>query len=162
MVSLIHSKFNFINHIHHNRANNQQFWDWNGKTYILWLYETNLLKTESSSVNDMEEYSTYSFYKLDNVDLKFESLKKSKKDSSMKIENSLGNIFLKLNKKNNNGEEKYTLNEAEYLIKLQDWNLKLILERGSKILNFIESTYNIKLGTDDNFKRLLINGVRDN
>jgi uncharacterized protein with ParB-like and HNH nuclease domain len=157
-----HSIFNFINHIHHNRANNQQFWDWNGKTYILWLYETNLSKTENSTIKDMDEYSTYSFYKLNNVDLKFESLKKSKKDSSMKIENSLGNIFLKLNKKNNNGEEKYTLNEAEYLIKLQDWNLKLILERGSKILNFIESTYNIKLGTDDNFKRLLINGVRDN
>lgn len=157
-----HNIYNFINHIHHNRANNEQFWDWNGRNYILWLYESELGNVNNASVESFEKFDAYKYYQFSNHwnTPEFSTLKRSQKESNEKIENSIGNIFLRYSNNKKQAISNLTFNEIEFLVDSKEWTLKKIIDRGSNILNFISKTYNIKL-EQSSYNHLILNGVRD-
>ncbi|MDQ3748619.1 MAG: DUF262 domain-containing protein [Acidobacteriota bacterium] len=169
---------NIFNHIHRNRANNQRFYDWNGSKYTFWEWEQ-YLKSESESIlKDYSKAETYlifpdpdksSFYR----DKSFGDVVKGRdRQSILKICYSLGNISINNKARNPNSYSKTRENlfngsysDIDIAEKYNVWTDKNILQRGLRVLNFIENQWNVEYNVSEGDaaqkrNQLLLDGVK--
>lgn len=164
-------KGNFKNHIYSNRAKSEQFWDWNGRDYLLLQYEWELRGT---SIEDRDLEIKYKTYRLNSDEhiLKYDNnffvgLERSSRESTSIIQNSIGNIFIGLHQNKNFKDSGLEFeNEKIHLLndigeKINEWTFNNILNRGEHFLNFICNHYGLSFGNEQEIKGIILQRVID-
>ena len=159
---------NLNNHIHNNRQRNLKFFDWNGIRYLLWNYEAEL---QNKKTNEIEEISKF-FIDLifpDNYGfgVQYPNVTRNRYGENVDtLKYSLGNITLT---KRTNRALPYTqlrpllqngsFNDKE-IAKFQDWTDSNILLRGLTILRYIENRWKVRLGSEQEKRKLLVENLQ--
>lgn len=159
---------NFNNHIHSNRQRNMKFFDWNGIKYLLWNYEAELQNKKTIEIEDFSKY----FIELIFPDkygfgVQYPNVTRNRYGENVEtIKYSLGNITYtkRTNKELPYNELRPLLQKGSYNDKeismSEDWTDSTILSRGLKILNFIETRWKIRIGNEQDKKKLLIENLQ--
>lgn len=146
---------NVSDHIHRNRANNQRFWDWNGKNYTLWEWEKRLQGNSEPILKDYANSATYQIFPDEGSyrgDASFAEVRRGRdRDSFLKLCYSLGNISINKTKRASSAFQKMKENmskgsysDIDVAQNYKEWTDKSILHRGLRILDFIEERWNVK------------------
>lgn len=173
-INKYHRVDHFSEHIHSNRMNNEKFWDWNGRDYLLLQWEWSLRNTPVKERNTSLKYRTYRLYSQ-NSEHSFKphfflDLERANLSSSLSIQNSIGNIFIgspiPKKVKDFNAIELKFQNENQFLLqknnqKIQHWSYETIRQRGEAFLSFISNHYRISLGPENEWKKIILQGVQD-
>lgn len=158
------------NHIHKNRQRNKKFFDWNGIRYLLWNYEAEL---QNKKTYEIEENSKFSidliFPEGHGSGSRFLNVIRHRSGESVDIlRYSLGNITFT---KRTNKELSYTYSELRPLLengsfndkeiaKFKDWTDSSILSRGLTILKYIERRWDVRLGSEQEKRKLLVENLQ--
>lgn len=167
---------NVYDHIHRNRANNQRFWDWNGKNYTLWEWERYLQDEKEPILAEFSKIATYKVFPDNGSfvrDASFANVRRGKEwDSLLKLSYSLGNISINKTQRMSNSFNKLreSMSSGSYcdrdiVANYKEWSDKNIYDRGSRLLEFIERRWDfvdLNIFTNDSSKRrnLLLDGVK--
>lgn len=167
----------FCNTIEKNYEKEEGFYSWKGLKYFLYEYEL-FLQEKAKSPKLLLDYEMYSA--KNSGDITIEHIfpqspndnywKKNFKteDSSIYL-NSLGNLLLLSREKNSslsnnsfeekkNGELSYTTGSQSEIevARYSDWTKETIVERGKKMLGFLQERWNVTLN-EEQIEKLLTN-----
>lgn len=170
----------YVKEIFQNVKDKKGYYAWNGIHYFLYEYELYLQGSEEQKVNYynfVKRNSTEHIYPQNPVDdcwsSKFDNYTS---DQKVKLKNTLGNLLLLSVPKNSQLQNKCfdfkkkhssAANPTEYkgyfngshseieVSAYNDWTAREILERGMKMLNFLERRWEVKLGNFEQKKSIL-------
>jgi Protein of unknown function (DUF1524) len=171
---------NYLNEILQNVRDKKGYYAWNGIHYFLYEYELFLQNDEEQKITFekfVKRNSIEHIYPQNSVEecwqLSFDTYSNEQR---IKLKNSLGNLLLLSIPKNShlqnkcfdfkkrhvtpNNPDKYkgyfNGSQSEVAVNsYQQWTSKEILERGIKMLDFLEERWDIRIGTFEQKKRLL-------
>lgn len=155
---------NLNNHIHNNRQRNSKFYDWNGIRYLLWNYEAFLSNKKTYELDDSSKYNVDLIFP-DNYGFgaQFPNVVKNRYGENVDtLKYSLGNVTFtkRTNKPLPFHQLKQLLLNGSFndrkIAEYKDWSDINILNRGLDILNFIEERWEVKIGSENQKKTLLI------
>jgi uncharacterized protein with ParB-like and HNH nuclease domain len=143
----------FYNHIHTIRANNDKFWDWNGRKYTLWEWERDL---QGNSKPILTKYDNSQPFQISSGMIKSNAKLEENIDLVDELRYSLGNItinklnplkqfntFEKIKRRISNKDSLESYSNVDIAKKYNEWTAKDILHRGQEILEFIEKRWQI-------------------
>ncbi|MCK9236274.1 MAG: DUF262 domain-containing protein [Weeksellaceae bacterium] len=159
---------NLNNHIHNNRQRNMKFFDWKGIKYLLWNYEAEL---QNKKTNEIEEISNFSvdliFPDAFGFGVQYPNVTRNRFGQNVDtLKYSLGNITLtrRTNRALSYNQLRPLLQNGSYndkeIAKFTDWTDTNILLRGLTILTFIENRWKIRLGSEQEKRRLLVENLQ--
>ena len=168
----------FCNTIEKNYEKEEGFYSWKGLKYFLYEYELSL-QEEAKSPKLLLQYEAYSVKNSGNItiehifpqtssDIPYWEKRFKTKDSSIYL-NSLGNLLLLSRNKNSslsnknfeekkNGDFSYiTGSQSEIEVaRYSDWTKETIVERGKKMLGFLQERWKVTLN-EEQIEKLLTN-----
>ncbi len=171
---------NYLSEIFQNVNEKKGYYAWNGIHYFLYEYELFLQRSEEQKVtyeSFIKRNSVEHIYPQTSIDECWEiAFVTYSNEQRLKLKNTLGNLLLLSVPKNaslqnkcfefkkrrqvvgNPSEFKGYFNGSHSEIAVNtynNWTAKEILERGIKMLNFLEKRWEVRLGTFDQKKSLL-------
>lgn len=163
---------NIFNHIHKNRANNVKFYDWNGRKYCLWEWEEYLRNDRNHLIAEYSKAETELIFPDEGnrvrLDQTYSQVRRQRSSENInKLCHSLGNLTITQNSRtpNNYFAIRQKLHNGSYsdrdiATKYSEWTDQNILERGLRILSFIETQWGLYIGDENQKRRLLLDGVQ--
>jgi len=170
----------FLNHVQKMYERDLGFYSWKGLKYFLYEYEEDLQNKAKGSVKisweefnkrKKEETIEHIYPQTPNKEcwkIGFDKFDNSEKN---KLVNSLGNLLLLSKSKNSSmqndcfvDKKKQKNNETGYfngsyseieVAQNEDWTFKEILNRGLKLLKFMEDRWDFEIGSEEKKKKLL-------
>lgn len=170
----------YLSEIFQNVKEKKGYYAWNGVHYFLYEYELFLQGNEEQKITYdkfIKRNSVEHIFPQTGIDECWQiAFEKYSNEQRMKLKNSLGNLLLLSVPKNSSLQNKCfdykkrhqaPNNESEYhgyfngshseieVNAYNDWTSKEIIERGIKMLNFLERRWEVKIGNFDQKKKLL-------
>jgi uncharacterized protein with ParB-like and HNH nuclease domain len=159
---------NLNNHIHNNRQRNMKFFDWNGIRYLLWNYEAELQNKMTNEIDEISKfYIDLIFPSNFGFGVQYPNVTRNRSGQNVDtLKYSLGNItftkrtnralpYIQLRPLLQNG----SFNDKE-IAKFQDWTDTNILLRGLTILTYIENRWKVRIGSEQEKKKLLVESLQ--
>jgi len=171
---------NYLSEIFQNVKDKKGYYAWNGIHYFLYEYELFLQGNEEQKItydSFVKRNSVEHIYPQNGIEECWElAFDRYSNDQKTKLKNTLGNLLLLSVPKNsslqnrcfdhkkrhqspsNASEYKGYFNGSHSEIAVNaynDWTSKEIIERGIKMLNFLERRWEVKIGNFDQKKKIL-------
>lgn len=171
---------NYLSEIFQNVKDKKGYYAWNGIHYFLYEYELFLQGNEEQKItydSFVKRNSVEHIYPQNGIEECWElAFDRYSNDQKIKLKNTLGNLLLLSVPKNsslqnrcfdhkkrhqspsNVSEYKGYFNGSHSEIAVNaynDWTSKEIIERGIKMLNFLEHRWEVKIGNFDQKKKIL-------